>query len=316
MNPEAAKSGQVTYVIRRRGGGFFSIVSSVIAHLEFANKIGAEPFVDLTNERCTYWDGSAGGPATNNAWEYFFEPVSSLGFHDAFAAGKVILSSGDHPPGATTNLSTRLDLAVMADEAIKPRPEVLSAVERAQADLGLGRKSLAVHFRGQEMRRAARHPLPPSRSQMVDAITRALDFCSFESIFVVSEGTEHLRSLKRVFGNRIVYTDSFRLYRRNSYRTNPRPSHRYLLGFEILRDAMLMALCGGLVHGDSNVSEFVRFRRRDDFLVRIGIDNGMNVGRGLMRHGLWYGRQLLPKSLGGFGHDFEVVLAQYPRRAL
>ena len=47
-------SSNVYYIIWRKGGGFFSILSSVLCHLQIAENLGFSPVVDFKNFTSTY----------------------------------------------------------------------------------------------------------------------------------------------------------------------------------------------------------------------------------------------------------------------
>ena len=81
------------YIIRRRppGGGLFSNVNHVLQGIEYANDNSLTPVVDMQN----YWTSySQQKPFHNsdNAWEYFFEPISKFKVDDIATFQDVTLS--------------------------------------------------------------------------------------------------------------------------------------------------------------------------------------------------------------------------------
>ena len=92
------KGGNI-YVIRQpaRRRGFFSLVSSVACHVDFAIQRNLEPFVDFQTTTTLYNDGVING--SENAWNYYFKPVSSINSLDEIGIDYVVSEPG-FPPGA------------------------------------------------------------------------------------------------------------------------------------------------------------------------------------------------------------------------
>ena len=70
------------YVIQQpsRRRGLFSLVASVICHVDYALKNQMQPYVDFLDSPTFYNDGEIAG--TRNSWEYYFEPVSQITRYD------------------------------------------------------------------------------------------------------------------------------------------------------------------------------------------------------------------------------------------
>ena len=152
------------------------------------------------------------------------------------------------------------------------------------------------------MRRAPSHPYPPTKKQMLKAISEALEFGDFENIFILTEQEDYLDYFARHFGKKLLASDSLRARRRNLYRISPRENHRFLLGLEVLRDVELLSNCGGLVSGSSNVSEMAILLNRGRYRINLQLRNGRNFSGGLASRGSWYVRAVLPAKVGGFRH--------------
>ena len=65
------------YIIRRNGGGFFSILSSVLCHIQIAENLGFSPVIDFENFRTTYSENMRINNSFN-MWEYYFEPIHKI----------------------------------------------------------------------------------------------------------------------------------------------------------------------------------------------------------------------------------------------
>ena len=112
---------------------------------------------------------------------------------------------------------------------------------------------------------------------MRDTLVRLIERFNFNSVFVVSEDQSHIDFILDVSPVPVKFTNAFRLNGQNSYAVYPREHHRYLLGLEVLLDALLLSKCDGLIHCTSNVAQFSRFYCRDNFTVRAEILNWKNT---------------------------------------
>ena len=289
---------KIFYVIWRRshGSGLFSNASVVLCHLMLADAGGMEPVVDFLNFPTVYnEDVEVAG--TRNAWEYYFGQTTPAPLDEVYESRHVFVCDGTYPIGFSLNVSEIAGAQETFDRDVTVRPEIEDEVRRWA--LGFGEKTLGVHFRGQEMNRAASHPFGPTERQILDVTGRLLRDRGFDRVFLVTEDQGHLDLFRREFGNLVMATDSFRTRRANAYRMNPRPLHRYLLGREVLRDAMLLGRCQGLVSCGSNVTEFARLFNAGRYEADWHIDNGFNSSNpyvALYLHGL---RKRLPRGVGG-----------------
>lgn len=96
----------------------------------------------------------------------------------------------------------------------------------------------------------------------------------------------------------------------NAYNINPSSRHRYLLGREVLVDALFLSRCDGLIHGSSNVSEFARFINHGEYSYRHNIMNGINSDNRFWAHYQYRIKSHLPRSLGGLSGRIERCEAE------
>ena len=292
-------SFDIPYVIWRKGGGLFSTLSSVLGHLRIAETLGCVPVVDFQNFPA-YYNELEPINGTRNSWEYYYDPVSALSLVEAYERPLVFLSSGKHPSDTVQSVSQDPSLVETYDKYVRLNAQTSDFVEKSREVMGIGVHTLGVHFRGGEMRRAPSHPYPPTKKQMLKAISEALEFGDFENIFILTEQEDYLDYFARHFGKKLLASDSLRARRRNLYRMSPRENHRFLLGLEVLHDVELLSNCGGLVSGSSNVSEMAILLNRGNYLINLQLRNGTNYSRGLAARSSWYLRAILPAKLGGF----------------
>jgi len=104
----------IFYVIRRKppGWGFFSNIFYVLQGLDYSEKKGFIPVVDMEN----YWVAELSSLKsinnTKNAWCYFFEQVSTYSLDEVYKSKQVVLSNGLNILGSKNWLTNRnTDLA-------------------------------------------------------------------------------------------------------------------------------------------------------------------------------------------------------------
>jgi hypothetical protein len=287
------------YVIRRSGGGMFSILASVLCHLDIADRLQMVPVIDMQNFRGVYNEEHPVN-GTINAWEYFYEPVSSLQLGDAYESSRVIISDPGYPAGYSMSIENEPHLYEIYEKYIRFRPDIIHEVEEFTSCHFDGKRVLGIHFRGQEMKTAPGHWLPPSKRQMFEVTQRLLQTYDFDRIFVVSEEAEYVDFLRDAFGDMVFAAPHYRTYKVNAYAEYPRENHRYLLGREIIVDALLLSRCRGLVGCTSNVATFARFVNNGQYVVSHKINNGPNSTNPYIAKYLWSIKSRLPSGLGGF----------------
>lgn len=66
--------------------GLLSLIFKQVLYIDYAIKEGYIPFVDWKNFKTQYYDGK------NNAWNYFFQPVSNISEEEVYTSKNVYLS--------------------------------------------------------------------------------------------------------------------------------------------------------------------------------------------------------------------------------
>lgn len=84
------------YVIRRQppGAGLFSNMNHVLQGLLYSEKHKYQPSVDMANY-WTLYSQSRPYMRSQNAWEYFFQPIGDISLEQIYDSGNVILSKGN-----------------------------------------------------------------------------------------------------------------------------------------------------------------------------------------------------------------------------
>ena len=302
LNPD-----EIFYVIRQEstGRGFFSILSSVLCHLDIADKHNFVPVIDFENFKNVYNESHAIN-GTFNSWEYYFEPLNHFTLKDVYRSKNVIFSDNGYPSGYDFSITTEKHLLKIFHKYIKYKPILTTAIEAYSRFLD--EPVLGVHFRGQEMRTAPGHWFPPSKKQMAAVIDKVLEKYHYPKIFVVSEDAGLLEFLKKRYPNKIISCDHYRTVHKNAYKEYPRQNHFYLLGLEVMVDMMLLSKCNSIIGCTSNVVTFARFLNNGMFESEIQINNGPNSRYRPIAKVLWYLKNLLPARWGGFSVDDSSII--------
>jgi hypothetical protein len=301
---ENEKKQNIPYIISQngKGRGFFSILSSVVCHVHLGISLGFKPIADFTNCGFEYSEKEPCNDTTD-PWLYYFNPLSELSLGELSDFSIVARSTRSFPKGYPTSISRHPFLKKTFQDHITIN-SLYSEEALSFYDKNLGEKSLGVHFRAQEFRRTPRHRLPPTNQQIFTAIDNALDLYDIENIFLVSEDVGCVNTVRNRYGKKVVTADHFRTKDpQNAYHMYPRKQHKYLLGKEILLDAILLSMCDGLVCCNSNVGEGARLIRKDSFKFEYQIFNPLNHKRRWIAKHLWNAKSILPTSIGGFSAE-------------
>jgi hypothetical protein len=301
-----------TYVIWRKGGGFFSIIASILGRLHLAQQLGATPFVDLETHPSVYQETEPVN-GTRNVWEYYFEPVSNVSKETALEHN-THQPGGEYPRGIPYSMLRRPLFLDMWQQYVKFNDITNNNLESMGSAASVGSNTLGIHFRGQEMRTEAGHPLPPTMRQMLAAAKNTLEHQNFDRIFLATEAKQYVSAFRRAFGSRLEVSPTFRLRNRNSYtvRKPPRKFHKYNLGLEALNEAVTLSKCGGFIGCDSNLSDAAAMLGGGLHEFSAVISNGPNYRISLARHLNWRMRAMTPARLGGFAHWQERLVVRHP----
>ncbi|TDH28563.1 hypothetical protein EXU57_00345 [Segetibacter sp. 3557_3] len=294
-------SDKMFYVIwlANGGSGFFSNFANVLCHLYIAESLNMIPVIDFRQFK-TIYNVADEVNGTSNAWEYYFKPVSNFTPEEVYTSKNVFFCSGHYPPQFSYNLSELTQLFPLYNSLVQFSPALTERINRYK-DKFRGRV-LGIHFRGQEMKIAAAHPLPPTEKQMLAYTAEIISKNHIDKLFLVTEHEPYLDLFKKHYGDKLIYTDSFRTRGENAYNQDPRKHHRYLLGLEVLTDTLLLADCTGLLCGNSNVSEFAKFAGTGKLEFVYNIFNGMNSSNRLLARYLYRIR----KHTIGFKTDITI----------
>lgn len=244
--------------------GFFACWKFMIYGLAFAEYYNLTPVVNWTKNN-PYYEKTRCLP--NNAFEYYFEPVSNVPFSDAEKGRKVVLCRDyvDRIAEFSNITYENADEKIITyakynKKYVFIRDEIKAQINKEINALLQGKKTIAVHIRGVEWGNIAGHPDSPELTKYFLQIDAAITEKNFEQIFLATDSEDTLAQCKKRYGDRIVTYDDVLRARSGSKtlmifdQSVHRKDHHFLLGYEVLRDMITMVHCDGLIAGYSNVS--------------------------------------------------------------
>lgn len=263
------KSHNVYVVKGRPKTGFFSNYFYSIGHAMLAKKYGYDFVIDWQNY-VTPYNETYPINGTKNCWEYFFKQPLSL--DDITKQNPAAYVSEDKYPYSTvphygTNnigkegfpkksqikrINDFVELNCPLKEDIKQEFDKLS--------LNLDLKNcLGIHIRGTDMNNTKGHNKPAKLASTISKIKETLNILKLDKIFLCTDEQKIRDKLLLEFGNKIQTLDVYRSTNgiegiHLETTENNRENHKYLLGYEVLRDAYLLGQCDSLVCGKSNVA--------------------------------------------------------------
>lgn len=311
---QSGEEGPVLYQVRREdGAGLFATLGTVLTQLAVAGWMGLNPVVDL--RKGSAYQESTPVRGTTNVWDYYFEPVGDFTVADLDSGRYRVVKSETHHP-VLREKANGVWYRQLWDQHIRLNSCTSSVIDASVSNFKVGPRTIGVHGRGGDMRTFPGHPFPPTVRQLEAGVEQLLESGEYDDIFVVSQESEIVDALRRRFGPRVSSSSSFKAPDRATRSATPfsggtsksvhdrasdiRSQHLYLLGLEVLTDVFLLARCGALVSGNSNVAHWSIILSNLEHKPWLRIENGWNSKNTLIAPWLWRWRTFLPASLGGF----------------
>lgn len=283
--------------INNAGDGFFALFRASLNYLYFSSILNLEPYITWGPDVAYYEENKAG--FEDNVFLYYFSQVSS----NCIDSYKYVIDSMWAHQKVAENLKTASNNGYYTnDEYIFTLGRIikkyislnkftqdkisldLKKIEFNKSDNSdKGKRWLGIHIRGTDYKQnCIEHPTMPSISEYFEVIDELLEKNQFEEIFLATDDSEFQADFISRYGEKIhFYSDVMRSSGDESvaFSTSKRENHKYLLGYEVLRDAITLSLCDGLICGLSQVSIAVRMfkaSKEEEFNYLHIIDKGIN----------------------------------------
>tara|TARA_Y100001933_G_C19012327_1_gene569498 strand:- start:7519 stop:8340 length:822 start_codon:yes stop_codon:yes gene_type:complete len=245
------------------GRGMFSIVNDVVDHLYVAEQ--------NKHKLNLLWVGSPYKQVNNddNAFEYYFENFFDIKDTDipvgkkesfAFRVGNCITPRKN----GLAQPTHRVEMNRIIDRYIKLKPHIRHKIDQF-AEQNFNDYTIGLHIRGKGRTDGNASRLR-EKFQLVDGVpydayftkvNQLLETTSYAKIFLCSDSQIVIDYCKRIYGDRIVTYSATRSNNGEMHRDRKYNDIKYKLGEDVLIEAYLLSLTDYLVHGSSNVTNYV-----------------------------------------------------------
>ncbi len=294
------KKKEIFYIIRRTpGAGLFSNFIFVLNHIKIADSLGYKPIVDMENFP-TIYNETKSINSSKNAWNYYFDNKKNYNLKKILKKNKFIITSNKFSKSFSHTIDNN-EFRMLFKKYFKINNNHLKFVENFRKKFFLNRKIVAVHLRGTSYKTSANHPFPITEKQTINLLDELTKKNRFDKIFLCTEDLNYFNLIKKKFSNKIIFlNDAYKSFKDDAFKIYPRKFHRYKLGRDILLEALLISKCDTFIFNNSNVSEFVKFIDKKKVINYYLIENGFNSSNAYIAKWLWYYKNFLTPSLGGF----------------
>lgn len=218
---------KVFYVIRcpQDEMGLFAIINFVVYHLKIADKNGYDPVVDWQHYPNKYFSEND-KVGKENAWDYFFEPITNVSLKDVYKSHNVIMSSGDWDAGAIgeiNNINALHESHRIFNKYIRLNEEMRNRVNIEAERVGVNtRRILGLKIRGTDfvVTKPKDHSKVLDFESTIEVVKRKEEeWGYFDRIYLSTEDEEVLNDSQKEFGERLYYTET-RTYHKNEINSN------------------------------------------------------------------------------------------------
>lgn len=300
------KKKKIFYIIRRTpGAGLFSNFIFVLNHIKLADALGYKPMIDMENFQTIYNEKQLVNK-TKNSWNYYFKNKNNYNLKEIYKKNKFIMTSNRFSKSFSHNIDDN-QFRNLFKKYFKINSDHLKFIENFEKKYFLNKKILAVHLRGTSYKTSANHPFPITMRQTINLIEELMKKYEFNKIFLCTEDLNYFNLITRNFKDKVIFlNDSYKSFKDDAFKVYPRKFHRYKLGRDILREALLISKCDSFVFTNSNVSEFVKFLDNKKKINYFSIQNGFNNSNAYIAKWLWYYKDITHPLLGGFKNKTYV----------
>ena len=298
------------YVIWRDniGSGFFANLNTFLRHLEFAKKINFIPVIDCENFPTIY---NTKNPINNskNSWQYYFHQPSPYSLEEVYQSKNVFFSSG-------FDINIEASIENCSDKKLRSKKQIFLEDVKLQDNVkqelakydqyfNNNKKILGVHIRGKDMNTTQLHPFGPTMEQIFRYTDEMLSKYKIDKIFLACEDLNCFEMFLKKYRDKTFFIDVFRLKKYNSFNINPRENHRYLLGLEVLVEAILLSKCSHFLRGPGNIADFAMVIGNHEVIYTI--NNGKNSKKRYIARFSYNIKKYLPKNFFGLKDELTII---------
>lgn len=277
------KTGDIFYniEIKNNNSGFFAHIYWVMNGLYIADRLGLIPYVSIIGSKY-----NKPNDLNDNAYEHYYVQKNAIDDNASFINYEISLASyiwKEFDMDGYIVSEAYIDaMAEILKKYMPLREEIQKQIkEEIESLIPNPVETLAVHSRGTAYSVGFYgHPIQVTFEDYKKSIDEALSK-GFTKIFLATDDETIKQQFQREYGSRVIFFGDV-LRSSNSLDVidlkSERNDNSFLMGYEVLRDAMAMAYCDGFIAGFSKVSMYTRIVRRTrecDFRYIDIIDKGI-----------------------------------------
>lgn len=245
--------------------GFFAAFFAVLAHLNWCDHHGFTPII-FWGEQSAYYDAEYGP----NAWEYYFEPVSTLRYDPAH---DMLITSLCAPDFTTIkhfckhDLEYRIFVNGIISRHIRLKPTMQQRIDEFYYGNQMDRiPTIGVHLRGTDKKTEIAIPHPLELIMVANKVAQLYGQCQF---FVATDEEQLLDLARTHLHGPVISYPAHRSVSGIPVHLDQTQICRAQLGSDVLAECLLLSRCTALVHSHSNVSYTATFFNPyiDDYFV-------------------------------------------------
>lgn len=297
--------GKIFYVINRSpGAGFFSNLTFVLNHMEYAKKKNYIPIIDMQNFPTIYNEHKKIFNSLN-AWDYYFKKINKYKLSEVYKSNKVIFSNNNLKDDMYVDISDNKNFIKFKKKIKIKNSYYREAKLFIKKKIKENEKIIGVHLRGTTYKIAKNHPYPIPKKMMLNILKQVMEKEKVNKIFLCTEEEEYHSYFKKKLRNKVISFNSFRTKKIDAFNLYTRRNHRFNLGKEILIESIILSNCDILIYVNSNVIDGSLFFSQKR-IKKYEIILGNNSNNKFIAKRLWYIKNLLPSFLGGFNNNIKL----------
>lgn len=268
--------------------GFFALIGQNLRSIYFAQTYHLKPCI-VWGKNSLYYDTRM-DKITENAFEYFFEPLS-LEYEEILKEHLFVKSRGADS-NRITHTALKGSVYHISDEQIEVFASLyrryfhLNSATKAYIDTGINKimgkdeKVIGVHVRGTDFKNQFyRHPEFCGFEPFLEAAKKIVEEGGYSKIFLATDDEEAIELFRHDFGSTVVFYEDCQRAKGNLCVMCNEKAYPYEMGLEVLRDVYTLVHCDALICGLSQVAfaaQYIKKSQTEEFSYIKQIDMKIN----------------------------------------
>lgn len=272
---EKNKGKIILYLANDLGyGGFCALWIYYLNRLSFAERMGMTMCINTFHSNA-YQEREPYRGTRNNVFEYYFLQPGGISVDDALESNAVIYDWNNvdygfedffHAGGDTDYTYKEEEIEQFGRiqyKCLHFQPDVQMRLDEDISGIfsGVG-KVVGVHARGTDYKIGYKgHPMAVTAEMYIQKAKELLHHSNAQKVFLATDDNGMIEAFQKAFGDKLLYYEDVKRSEGTVWNCEfdqERPHHRFLLGYEIIRDVMTLGSCDSLVCGMSYVGFMAR----------------------------------------------------------